>query len=403
MNKFSLKTISLLSFTLLLSSKPIPQSNNYQSIATNNNLFAFDLYQNIAKKKQGNIFISPFSISTALAMTFAGANEDNAAEIANTMHFSGNTPDFHKSYGNYIKKIEKNAKGNIQLKIANRLWGERDYKFNEVFLSTNEKAYNSSLQKMDFKSSAEPSRITINKWVETQTENRIKDLIPQGGVTSDTRLVLTNAIYFNGDWLYQFKKKNTKDRKFYLNKKHSKRVPFMNFKGGLQYTQNKNYQMLRLPYKGNKQSMIIVLPWLQDSLASVEKSINTASFQNLYYSYTPTVILALPKFKMTLPLNLNSILIELGMKKAFYQGADFSKMSPNNDLFISSVVHKAFIEIDEKGTEAAAATAVIMTIESVSANHIPKPIEFIADHPFLFYIVDDETKAILFMGRLMAP
>ena len=395
-----LKRILLGLIVVLIAAAP---ASNPQKIAYSNNVFAFDLYREITKTQKGNVFFSPFSISTALAMTYAGADGSNATEMAAAMHFEPNTPDFHLDYGKYVSALELNAKGNIQLQIANRLWGEKSYQLQNDFITLNEKAYHSPLQKVDFVGSPDGSRVTINDWVADQTEQRIKDLIPPSGITTDTRLVLTNAIYFKGDWLYQFDKKDTRDKKFVLADGSTIKTPFMNSEGALNYAETDLAKMIRLPYKGGKQSMVIVLPNKTDDLAKVEESMNASSFQNIMYAYQPEVILALPKFKMTLPLNLNNNLMNLGMKEAFAQGADFSKMTPSNDLWISSVVHKAFIEIDEEGTEAAAATAVIMTIESVGPHDPPKPKEFIADHPFLFYIIDDETQAILFMGRIMEP
>lgn len=385
---------------LLLAGSPV---STPQEIAKHNNDFAFDLYSEIAKTQTGNIFISPFSISTALAMTYAGAAGDNETQMAEVMHFAPNNPAFHTDYGKYQSRLEANAESNIQLRIANRLWGEEKYKLVQDFVDLNAQAYHSPLQKMNFRSAPEGSRMEINKWVEDQTEERIKDLIPPGGINIDTRLVLTNAIYFKGDWLYQFDKKETRDKKFYKADGTKTETPFMNYVGSLNYTETDLAKIIRLPYKGEKQSMIVVLPHKTKDLEKVEAQMNASTFQSVLYAYTPEVILALPKFKMTLPLNLNGYLQNMGMTLAFGADADFSKMTPKNDLFISSVVHKAFIEIDEEGTEAAAATAVIMTLESISVYEPPQPKEFIADHPFLFYIIDDETQAILFMGRLMEP
>ncbi len=394
------KALFLVPLCVILAATP---ASTPKQIAHANNEFAFDLYKEVSKTGTGNIFFSPFSISTALAMTYAGANGSNETEMAKSMNFKPNTPDFHLSYGKYLKTLDKNAKGNIQLRIANRLWGEKTYTLKPEFISLNKEAYNSPLQKMNFIGSPDGSRMEINAWVEKQTEQRIKDLIPPGAITTDTRLVLTNAIYFKGDWLYQFDKKNTRDKKFNLADGSTIKTPFMNFEGALNYAENDLAKMIRLPYKGEKQSMIIVLPHETKNLTRVEEQMNASTFASVLYAQQPEVILALPKFKLTVPLGLNGYLQNLGMHEAFNAGADFSKMTPSNDLWISSVVHKAFIEIDEEGTEAAEATAVIMTIESVGPHTPPKPKEFIADHPFLFYIIDDETQSILFMGRLMEP
>lgn len=373
------------------------------SVAQQNNNFAFNLYRNIAVKETGNIFISPFSISTALAMTYAGASGSTAEEMASVMHFGPNAEAFHSSYGSYLAHLKKNAEGHIDWRVANRLFGEKKYIFLQSFLDMVSKAYASPLEKMNFLTAAEESRKIINAWVEKNTENRIQNLIPEGAISSDTRLVLANAVYFKADWLYKFKKEDTKDANFTKPDKSKKKVPFMNYTGAFHYTATALYQGIRLPYKGEKHSMIIILPTETPQLPEVEKGMASSSFDAFYYEYMPQVKVSIPKFKTTLGLSLSEILKNMGMKRAFVQGADFSKMSKDNNLCISEVFHKAFIEVDEKGTEAAAATAVVMMVTSSGPSSKPQIIEFTANKPFLFYIVDDETKSILFMGRIMEP
>ena len=387
---------------LTISASSPKRQSGPESIAQNNNVFAFDLYQRIKEKTDQNIFFSPFSISTALAMTYAGANGETANEMAKTMHFGPNEPDFHYAYGSYLNVLEDNAKGNIQLRIANRLWGEKTYKLRPDFIKLNKRAYDSPLQPMDFRTKPEACRLSINDWIAERTEQRIKDLLPEGTVTNDTRLVLTNAIYFKGDWLYQFKPKKTKEKKFTLADGGKVKAPFMHFEGAFDFYHGPNYKMIKLPYKGEKQSMVVVLPHADVSLAEVEEEINSSSFQQLTYGYKPDVELALPKFKITKPLSLNSYLQDMCIRIAFTDKADFSLMTESQDLMISDVIHKAFIEVNEEGTEAAAATAVVMVLTSTIAEE-PKPETFVADHPFLFYIIDDQTQAILFMGRIMNP
>ena len=374
-----------------------------EQVASQNNDFAFDLYRQVTQTKKGNIFISPFSISTALSMTFAGAAGGTADEMQQVMHYGGQDVGFHSSYGNYLLRLDENAKGNIKLRIANQLWLENTYPLSPSYIELNNRAYNAPVKLMDFINKPEDQRLTINNWVARKTEDKILDLIPQGAINTDTRLVLTNAIYFKGDWKYQFKEKRTKERAFYMSASSKKKTPFMNMSGAFDYFENESYKMVRLPYKGDKQSMVVVLPHQPEDLNSVELQFTGKDFEKVFWYNRPEVILALPKFKMTLPLSLNGHLNALGMRSAFTDSGDFSRMTERNDLYISDVIHKAFIEVNEEGTEAAAATAVIMQIESTGPHDPPKPKEFIADHPFLFYIIDDETKAILFMGRIMEP
>ncbi len=394
--------ISASLLVLLLAASSSKKQTDPKTIAYQNNQFALELYGEIIEKEDGNIFISPFSISTALAMTYAGADGQTATEMAKAMHFGPNEPEYHYAYGDYLKRLEKNADGNIELKIANRLWGEKSYPINPDFVRLNKKAYNSPLQGVDFINHPEESRQTINNWVADKTEQRIKDLLYPGTISSDTRLVLTNAIYFKGDWLYQFKKNKTKPKKFHLVDGSTMKTPFMHFEGAFNFYHDADYKMIKLPYKGYKHSMVVVLPNEGTPLATIEKKMNPNMFDMLGYGYKPDVELALPKFKLTQPLNLNSYLQNLGIKTAFTNAADFSKMADGQALMISDVVHKAFVEINEEGTEAAAATAVVTVITSTVQQEI-KPETFIADRPFLFYIIDEETKAILFMGRIMKP
>lgn len=394
-----LKTSLVIASLALLAAAP---ATNPKKTAKANNAFAFDLYHEITKTEAGNVFFSPFSISTALAMTYAGADSTTATEIQNTMHFGPNTDAFHISYGEYLKQLDKNADGNIQLRIANRLWGEKTYVLKSSFINLNAQAYDSPLILVDFRNEPNDSRIEINNWVADRTEQRIKDLIPPRAITTDTRLVLTNAIYFKGDWLFRFDKKITKEQEFYLAKGKTKKTPFMNIKGAFSFSGNDKYKMIQLPYKGEKQSMVVVLPNKPEQLSEIEKTFTDSNFEQLNQGYKPNVILRLPKFKITIPLGLNGALHEMGIRQAFTDFADFSKMTKVNNLKITDVVHKAFIEIDEEGTEAAAATAVVIGLKTTAATEI-RTEEFIADHPFLFYIIDNETKAILFMGRIMEP
>lgn len=374
------------------------------SIAVKNNLFAFKFYGELIKTEKENVFFSPFSISTALAMTYAGADKTTAEEIANTFYFGPNDEAFHTEYGEYLKTLLANSAGNIELEIANRLWAEANMKFLAAFLDLNERLYNSPLEKVDFVKNYEASRILINDWVALKTKDKIKDLIPQGAVSPETRLILTNAIYFKGDWKNQFDKELTEDKSFVLSDAKKITVPFMNARGLYNYAETTNAKFIRLPYNGDKHSMIIALPNQQTDLSMLEEQMTPNRFADLYKGIKPEVILSLPKFKMTLPLKLKAQLKAMGMKLSFETGANFSKMTEQAKLHVSEVIHKAFIEVDEKGTEAAAATAVVMAVtSSISHDDRPLPKVFNADHPFLIYILDDQTQSILFMGRVMNP
>jgi serpin B len=382
---------------------PLGRPTDLPNIALQNNEFAFSLYQQVAAGNENNVFFSPFSISTALAMTYAGAAGSTADAMSSAMNFSANGADFHSAYGNYLDQLELSADGHVDLRIANRLWAERSYALHPTFLDINAAAYRSALQPMNFTTAAEQSREEINQWVAQKTDGRILDLIPQGVINPMTRLVLTNAIYFKGDWLHAFDEKDTQERKFYLKDSAAVDRDFMHRRGNIHYADNERFQLLRLPYKGEKQSMVLVLPKRNVALETVQADMNSTLINKAFQTGQPEVILALPKFKLTIPLSLKDHLVALGMAPAFEEGANFSAMTPSNDLFISEVIHKAFIEIDEKGTEAAAATAVVMQQTSSSYGPPKSPKIFTADRPFLFYIVDNESQSILFMGRIMDP
>ncbi len=380
-------------------SKSVP-TKKAESIASQNNRFAFDLYRQIADK-DGNVFFSPFSISTALSMTYAGASGNTAQEMANVFYFDKNTPTFHQKYGAYLAQLNRNAKSLIELNIANRLYPEKTYQFKKTFLADVGKNYGASIEKMDYQANSEGSRKIINTWVEEQTKNRIKNLLPSGTVTPDTRMILVNAIYFKADWQESFDKNRTQKDNFKPESGGKIQADFMNAQRCMPYTETSQYKMVRLPYKGKRHSMIVVLPKGNKSLKSIEKNFDFSNIKELYAGQQE-VIFKMPKFEMTLPLGLNEPLQKMGMKEAFSSAANFSNMSDGN-LAISDILHKAFVKVDEEGTEAAAATAVIAVTTSAVAMPTPEPKKFIADHPFLYFVVDDATQSILFMGRLSQP
>lgn len=375
--------------------------NSSSKIGFNNNHFAFDFYQQVTAENEENLFFSPNSISTALAMTYAGADHETAAEMARVMHFDKNTPAFHAEYGTYLQELEQEAKGNIELSIANQLWGEKSYTFHQDYLNLLKSAYEAPLEEVDFKYEPEKQRVDINQWVEQKTKNKIKDILPPGSIDNFTRLVLANAIYFKGDWHLQFDKKATKDKKFNNYDGSKSKVPFMNNTTTVNYFESDILKMIQLPYKGEKHSMVMVLPQDGKSINDVEKQINEDYLAQVMSSYGCEVIISIPKFKLDHAINLSPILKKMGMEQAFTQKADFGKMTPTKDLYISEALHKAFIEVDEEGTEAAAATVIVMAVTtSAVAQPIP-PKTFIADQPFTFYILDNATQSILFMGRIM--
>lgn len=364
---------------------------------------AFDLYREISREEDGNIFFSPYSIRTALAMTYAGADGPTAEGMARALSFPENTPDFHKAYGTRTQALLDSAARHISLHTANRLWAERSYDFRSEYLALAEDAYKAPVARMDFRARPEAARAAVNRWTEEQTNDRIKDLLPLGSIDEDTRLVLTNAVYFKADWFRAFDPEASHDRDFKLLSGKKEQHRFMRRHDRYRYLNTETAQLLAIPYAGGKQSMVIALPRPDAGMADAEAALQPEMINRLLRSGSRDVVATVPKFKLTESLGLKEVLERLGMEDAFRNGADFSKMSFDNDLAISDVIHKAFIEIDEEGTEAAAATAVVMMQTSSAEYRPPTPLYFTADRPFLFCITDDASGEILFMGRLVKP
>lgn len=390
----------ILSLTSLISLGQTPQvSKEVQQIAADNNEFAYELYDEL-KGAEGNLFFSPFSISSALAMTYAGARNNTESQMAATLHFAVDQATFHKDFQAYLENLETaNGKG-LTIRYANRLWGQEGIAFEKLFSKTCKTHYKSGFTALNF-SASEAARKTINTWVEEQTEELIKDLIPKGVINSGTKLVLTNAIYFKGDWVSQFNEKLTKDRPFHTSDTTHVEVPFMWNKANYGYAENAQCQVLDLPYQGGRMSMVMLLPKPNTSLKELEKQ-DASVFNSWINSATlggqQTVAVTIPKFKFSQSFSLADQLKSMGMEDAFGGGADFSGMTGGKGLYISDVIHKAFIDVNEEGTEAAAATAVV-----VGRTSAPQATSFFANRPFFFAIRDNATGSILFMGRVCNP
>jgi serpin B len=364
-----------------------------------NNAFAFDLYGKL-RARDGNLFFSLASISTALAMTYAGARGRTATEMASALHFTLEPQRLHPAEGALLHDLNRGGRtGAYLLAVANALWGQKGVGFLPDFLELTRTNYGAGMQEVDFQGATEEARRTMNAWVEKQTQDRIKDLLLPGNVTAQTKLVLTNAIYFKGDWDAQFKKEQTHEAPFRTGAAAKVNVPLMNQTGNFPYAEGDEVQVLEMPYKGKDLSMVVLLPKKADGLADLEKTLTTdrlAVWLGRLHAYK--VIVGFPKFKTTIRYSLAGPLADLGVKQAFTEAADLSGMTTEKVL-ISDVIHKAFVEVNEEGTEAAAATAVV-----VAAPGPPTSVPvFRADHPFVFLIRDRHSGAILFLGRLADP
>ncbi|MBM3982451.1 MAG: serpin family protein [Planctomycetes bacterium] len=371
-------------------------------LVTGNTAFGCELYGQL-KGEAGNLFLSPFSISTALGMAAAGAKGKTFDEMEKVLHLPKDAP---AAFGAVLKSINDAGadpkKRGYTLSTANALWAQHGYPWRAEYKNLVATDYGAGLFDVDYLADAEAARTKINKWVEAETRDKIKDLLPKGTVTVDTRLVLTNAIYFKGDWETQFKKDQTKPAPFLLANGTKAEAPLMFRGGAFSYAETDGYQVLDLPYVGKRLSMTVILPRKPDGLPAVEKALTGdklgTALKELHYE--KDVRVHLPKFKVTKTFALNEPLKALGMKAAF-DGADFSGMATAEPLSISSVLHKAFVDVNEEGTEAAAATGVVVGTTSVQVPRPPK--EFRADRPFLYLIRDHSTGSVLFMGRLSEP
>jgi serpin B len=388
--------------------EPIGNKTDGKVVAKGGNEFATDLYGKLAKQ-EGNLFFSPFSVSTALGMTSLGAKNETLAQMIKTLHLPEDPVKIHGGFSALLgslnnEKVDPKKRG-YELNVANRLWGAKGAKWLPEYLTDSQKFYGAGLQELDFEKATEASRETINRWVEEKTKDKIKDLIPSGALMADTQLVLTNAIYFKGSWAEEFDKKLTKDLPFHVTSDKSIKVPMMYSVRDASYFEDSNAQVLQLPYRNGELSMILFLPKKKNDLAGLEKKF-TSENVNKWLSQLrkeDDARITIPKFKMTSKFDLEKTLPEMGMKDLFSAGvADLSGMTGSKNLFISQVIHKAFVDVNEEGTEAAAATAIIARPTSAPIKPRTPPV-FTADHPFLFVIRDNRSESILFMGRVSDP
>lgn len=383
-----------------------------------NNDFAIDLYKQLATEKQGeNLFFSPYSISNALAMTAEGARGETAAQMGKALCFPTaarrigsdaqlipwNVALIHTGYAELNQRFNA-SKRSYELRVANALWGEMTHPFLQAYVDTIHEYYKTGgLFTVDFRGDPEAVRLRINEWVEQQTANKIKDLIAEGQIDSSTRLVLTNAIYFKGKWQNVFMKSNTRQRDFSVSATKKIKTPQMFQEDNLRYSEYASLKVLELPYKGRDLSMLILLPSGIDGLPALEKSLSAERIGKLRSKLRPRrVEVYLPKFRLEMAFELKPALEALGMKQAFTGAADFSGIDGEHYLSISAVIHKTFVDVNEVGTEAAAATAVILGRGTGMPPRVP-PAVFRADHPFLFMICDRWSGSILFLGRVINP
>ncbi len=377
-------------------------STERSSVSVANNLFAFDLYKQLESEK-GNLFFSPLSIYVALNLTLPGANGETAREIESALHMKHSGPESFSALKASLSDLQTRSRAaGVRLEIANSIWVEKSYALLEPYLEQVKEYFEAGIRQVDFKHATESSRIEINRWVEEKTEDKIRDLLPEHSLTADSRVVLVNAIYFLGDWQFPFKRPSTKEGDFFPEPSSAPlRIPFMRNKADYHYAESDSLEVVELPYKDSSFVLDIILPKKGHDLKS--STGDSAELLHLLSSLTATeIVLELPKFKLEYQFSAVEKLKQLGIKSAFVYGqADFSGMSGDRELCFSDVIHKAFVDINEEGTEAAAATAIIMRVGSAMPTKQPKTIR--VDRPFITLVRDTETKTILFFGRIVSP
>jgi serpin B len=389
--------------------KPQVSAEEQNALAQGNTAFALDLYHALGAGPE-NSFYSPYSISLALAMTYAGARGDTEREMADALHFTLPQDRLHPAMNAVDQELAtrkeiagqgSDGKG-FRLNLVNDIWGEQDYTFLPAYLDLLAKNYGAGLRGMDFKNNPDAARKTINDYIADKTEQRIKDLIPAGAIDAMTRLVLTNAIYFNAAWLHPFNENATQDAPFTRLDGSTTTVKMM-YVGGerFSYAAGDGYQVVALPYENSALSMVLLVPDT-GKFSDFEAGLDAARLETILAGMRSTQVnVGLPKFKVESQFQLGQTLAGMGMKNAFDPfTADFSGMDGTKELFIGDVVHKAFVKVDEAGTEAAAATAVIMRAGAARGD---EPIQLTIDRPFILLIRDEPTQSILFIGRIVNP
>ena len=389
-----------------------PKSRRPQPFGEDNNEFALALF-GLLRQRPGNVFFSPFSVRTALAMTEAGARGETAAQMREVLRIPSPEPAPHVAVAETVERLSGGGESGFELTVANSLWGQEGAPLQPEFLDRLARQYGATMSSVDFRRATEAARATMNHWIDDKTRGRIRDLIPARGLDADTRLVLMNAVYFKAKWVHQFDKTATREEPFHLDGGGKVHAPLMRQQETVRYLQADGYQAVDMAYYGGDLSMLLILPERKDGLRDIEGRLFARSLQDCVARMQPREVkLLLPRFKIaSATLDLREHLEALGMRLAFTPfEADFSGMNglvpPHEDsLFISSVFHKALVEASEAGTEAAAGTAVVAPCLMAARRPTlpPRVPTFRADHPFLFAIRDCVSGAIVLLGRLSDP
>jgi len=384
---------------------PFPGTGGSGGMADGNNRFALEFYGKIRSgNEESNLFFSPVSISSALAMAYVGARGETAVEMERVLHYGKGPAEIAPAYHAFLESllpgdVPVSGEGEpFSLAIANGLWVQRGFNLLDGYRQVLDRYFGATAENLDFRNDPEGARSRINEWVAEKTMDRITDLVPPGMIGAMTRVVLTNAVYFKASWEFPFEEFMTSDERFLRNDGSVVEVPMMRHTEFYDYVEKPAYKAVKLPYEGGSAYMLIVLP--EGDILRFGENLDRDLLRTVEAGMARTnLTLILPRFEFSCGTSLGSVLRDMGMGSAFDDRADFSGVTGRRDLFISEVLHKAFVKVDEGGTEAAAATAVVMNLTSM-----PEPaLEMMVNRPFLFFIVDSDTRAILFMGRVMDP
>jgi serpin B len=369
--------------------------------AADNTAFAIDLYAQL-RGREGNLFLSPYSISTAAAMTYAGARGETAEQMAKTMHFTLSQERLHPALAALTRDLQGgDKKPAYELAIANALWGQKGRGFRAEFLKLNKECYGAGLNEVDFQQT-DAARKTINAWVKDKTRGKISELLQPEDINARMELALTNAVYFKGEWAAPFSKNSTTKKKFHTEGDKTVDVPMMSQTNGFKFLEQADFAALELPYAGDRLSMVVFLPRKQDGLAEWEKSLTADKLKDWLAKLSRDLVsVELPRFKTRARFSLVPTLSDMGMKLAFSEDADLSGISDSPTHQLVTAVHEAFVEVNEEGTEAVAATG--KDKDKGGDHKEPVAKKFRADHPFFFLIRDTKSGSILFMGRVTNP
>ncbi len=370
-------------------------------LVKSNSMFAVELYRRVVQHG-GNIFFSPFSVSEALAMTYAGAGGDTKRQMASVLHFDALGGYLHAAFSSLQSKVSADGRKKCKIYIANAMWGQEGFGFLSSFKELVDKYYGGAFFTVDYREHLQEAMKRINKWVSEKTNGKVARIIRKGDIDRLVRLVLTDAIYFKGLWNFQFDKECTKEQEFHALGGKSVKVQMMSQRGRFLYYEDKIIQAVALPYAGMHFSMLILLPKPEVNIKVLEDRLSLEYLQSIREEMSREIVrLSLPKFKLDERYYLKDVLYSMGMKDAFTKRADFSGMTGNKRLKISKVIHQAHVNVNEFGTEAAAATAVVMKLKA--ATPIGKVFRFDANRPFVFMVIHNPTGSILFIGRLTNP